>query len=330
MRTRKKKEISVLIILFIGVLILGFFMLSLGESNYDLATVVKVLMGQEIKGASFAVMSLRLPKLIIGILAGIACGVAGNTFQVIMKNPLASPDVMGVTSSAGAMAVFAILILGLEGVAVSAFAIAGGVLVAVIIFSFARGNGFSINKAILMGIGIQAMMQALITFILQQANAYDLSKAMHWLSGSLNSAKLSGAGGFFITVLILTCFIQYRTKELKVLSLGEELPVTLGVNIDRERIVLLMASVIMVSVATAYVGPLASVSFMAGHITRRIIKTGGVYSLQAGLMGAIIVLSSELIGQNAFAIRFPVGVITGIIGAPYLIYLLLSIRNKRG
>ncbi len=322
-RTHKRRELLFGLLFALMLLMMSCFMLIYGDRVYSLGTVLKVLGGAEIKGASYAILKVRLPRTIVGILSGIAFGIAGNTFQTILRNSLASPDILGVTSGASAVAVFAMMILGLEGAIVSGLAIAGGIITALIILLLSRRSGFSIHKVILMGIGMQAIMQALISYVLQQSSAYDIANALQWLSGSLNGSRMEDVPLFSMVVLVLGAIILLLSREMQVLRLGEELSVTLGVRTDLIRMLLLLCAVAMAATSCAVTGPLASVAFMSGPIAVRLIRTGGVTTVHAGLIGAIIVLFSEAIGQYAFATRYPVGVVTGILGAPFLLYLLI-------
>lgn len=161
---RKKRMISVNIILFALTLGLCVAMLLYGKTNYSLSTVIRVLSGEEIQGATFTIGTLRLPRMLCGLLAGLAFGIAGNTFQTMLRNPLASPDIIGISSGASVAAVFCILVLHMSGSSVSIAAVISGILVSTLIYMFSKGTGFSGGRLILIGIGMQAMLNALISF----------------------------------------------------------------------------------------------------------------------------------------------------------------------
>ena len=195
---------------------------------------------------------------------------------------------------------------------------------------FSQKNGFSVNRMILTGIGIQAMLQAVINFIILKTSDYNIADALRWLSGSLNGSRMSDLGIFGIIVIACTSLIITREDDLLVLGLGEELPVTLGLNTVLSRRLLIYGAVALCAGTTAVTGPLCSVAFMSGHIAAKVLKTGGAGTIHSGMVGAILVLFSEAVGQFAFATRYPAGVITGIFGAPYLIYLLTRLNQKNG
>ena len=304
-------------------------MLLYGNTNYSLDVVIRVLRGENIQGATFAIATLRLPRMLSGLLVGIAFGIAGNTFQTMLRNPLASPDIIGVTSGSSVAAVFCILVLGLSGPAVSIISVISGLLVSMLIYLLSKDISFSGSRLILIGIGIQAMLQAAISFLLLKASQYDVPGAMRWLSGSLNGMTMKGIPTLFIVVMVFGIISLLFTKYLQVLELGDEFATTLGIRLNLVRIILILSAVFLIAFATSTTGPIAFVAFLAGPIASKIVGRGSSNVLASGLVGALLVLSSDMIGQYVFSTRFPVGVITGILGAPYMLFLLICI-NRRG
>lgn len=327
--SRRFRWISISIILVVLTLCLSVAMLMLGNTIYPLTTVVKVVFGEQVQGASFAISTLRLPRMLAGLLAGMAFGIAGNTFQTMLRNPLASPDIIGVTSGSSVAAVFCILILKLSGNLVSIAAVISGLLVAILIYILSKGGSFSGGRLILIGIGIQAMLNAAISFLLLRASQYDVPVAMRWLSGSLNGMQMKSIPGLFLVVIIFGIVIISLGRHLKILELGDQSAITLGLKTDQTRLLLVLSAVFLIAFATAITGPIAFVAFLAGPIATRFVGTGESNVFPSGLVGASLVLGADLIGQFAFDTRFPVGVITGILGSPYLLFLLIRM-NRRG
>lgn len=321
---------SVSALLAVFAAILCGAMLCLGNTRYSPAVIVRVLGGEEIKGTAFAVGTIRLPRMLAGLLAGTAFGMAGNTFQTMLRNSLASPDIIGVTAGSSAAAVFCLLILNASGNVVSAAAVASGIAVAFLIYFLSRGGSFSGGRLILIGIGMQAMLHAVISFLLLKASQYDVPAALRWLNGSLNGIQMKSIPGLFSVVLIFGSMLVFFGRQLKILELGEHSAVTLGLNTDRVRLVLVLSAVFLTAYATAVTGPIAFVAFLAGPIAGRLAGAGMPNTVPSGLTGAVLVLLSDIIGQYAFDTRFPVGVITGILGAPYLIYLLIRMNRTGG
>ena len=302
--------------------------LSYGKTIYSFSHIYNVLFHGETEGA-FVITTLRLPRVIIGLLAGICFGLAGNIFQKLLRNPLASPDMLGISTGASVAAVFAILILQLSGLIVSLIAIIFGMLISLLIVLLSYHHGYSNNRLILIGIGMRAMLSAMISWMLIRTSEYDVGNALRWLSGSLNTVNMNDAFSLLIVTIIACVLIAIMNNGLSVMGLGEELPVSLGVNTKTLRISLGIVGLMLVAFATSITGPIASVSFLSGPIAGRILRNGKNNMAATACIGAILVLASDLIAQYGLSSRYPVGVVTGMLGAPYLLYLIFMM-NKKG
>lgn len=302
--------------------------LSYGKTIYSFSHIYNVLFHGETEGA-FVITTLRLPRVIIGLLAGICFGLAGNIFQKLLRNPLASPDMIGISTGASVAAVFAILILQLSGLIVSLIAIIFGMLISLLIVLLSYHHGYSNNRLILIGIGMRAMLSAMISWMLIRTSEYDVGNALRWLSGSLNTVNINDAFSLLIVTIIACVLIALMNNGLSVMGLGEELPVSLGVNTKTLRISLVIVGLMLVAFATSITGPIASVSFLSGPIAGRILRNGKNNMAATACIGAILVLASDLIAQYGLSSRYPVGVVTGMLGAPYLLYLIFMM-NKKG
>ncbi|WNS42400.1 iron chelate uptake ABC transporter family permease subunit [Paenibacillus sp. MMS20-IR301] len=327
-RQRQRRGMLVTIILAVLALILCCAMLLLGNTIYPVKDVIRALSGEELKGVSFAVNIIRLPRMLAGLFAGFAFGLAGYTFQTMLRNPLANPNVIGITSGSSVAAVYCIVILHASGAVVSAASVIAGLATVLLIYVLSRGRTFSIGRLILIGIGLQAMLDAVISYLLLISSEKDVPSAVRWLTGSLNGSQMRELPPLVIIVLICSPVIILLGKHLSILELGEQSATSLGVGTDRTRIALIVSSVCMVAIATATTGPIAFVSFLSGPIAKRLAGAGSSTIIPAGLVGVNLVLASDLIGQFAFEYRFPVGIITGLLGAPYLIFLLIRMNRK--
>ncbi|MFA9559196.1 FecCD family ABC transporter permease [Evansella sp. AB-rgal1] len=325
---RRRRYILVTSFLALIAFALSWTMLMLGNTIYPVQDVVRVLLGEEVQGASFAVGTIRFPRMVAGVFAGFAFGVGGHIFQTMLRNPLANPNVIGITAGSSAAAVFCIIVLQASNMVVSIASVFGGLATVIVIFLLSKGSSFSIGRLILIGIGIQAMLNAVISYLLLIGKHHDIPTAMRWLSGSLNGANMENLSPLIITVLLFTPIIMALGKQLDMLELGEQAATSLGVDTNKTRLALIVSSVLIISLATASTGPIAFVAFLSGPIAKRLVGVGFSTIIPAGLVGIILVLASDLIGQFAFVARYPVGVITGILGAPYLIYLLIRINRK--
>ncbi|MGI3169821.1 FecCD family ABC transporter permease [Pseudooceanicola sp. C21-150M6] len=317
-------------LLLICLMILGIVLtLMSGPSMTSPADLLRVLAGEDLPGISFAVLELRLPRAMLSVLAGMSFGLGGAVFQTLLRNPLASPDIIGISAGASAAAVFAIVILGWSGASVSVLAVLCGLLVALAIYLLAWRDGVSGARLILIGIGISAMLDSLIAYVILQAPAWTLQDALRWLTGSVNGATLGGSLPVAVSLAGFGGLIFVRQRALEALRLGDETATALGVPLARDKALMVLAGVGLIAVATAVSGPIAFVAFLSGPIARRIAGPGRSPLIPAALVGAILVLTGDYAGQHLFAGRYPAGVVTGALGAPVLL-LLITRSNRNG
>lgn len=304
--------------------------LMFGKTFYPPADVLRVILGEDVAGATFTVGRLRLPRAVLAVVAGICFGLGGITFQTMLRNPLASPDIIGISSGASAAAAFAIIVLSLGGSAVSVFAIVAGLAVALLIYGLSYRSGVAGTRLILIGIGIAAMLDSVTSYLLSTAAAWDLQETMRWLTGSLNGTTWTATVPVVVALLVLGPVLLLQTRNLSMIQLGDDAAQALGVRVERTRIIAIVAAVGLIAFATAAAGPIAFVAFLSGPIAARIVGRGTSLFVPAALVGALLVLVADFVGQYAFGTRYPVGVITGALGAPYLVYLIVRSNRSGG
>jgi iron complex transport system permease protein len=312
-----------------GLLCVVTVALMIGNTFYSPAEVLRVILGEQVPGASFTVGELRLPRTALGILAGAAFGIAGLTFQTMLRNPIASPDIIGISTGASAAAVVGIVVLSLDETAVSLLALGAALVTALAIYGLSWRRGFAGARLILIGIGIAAMLHSVVSYVLTRAAAWDIQAAMQWLTGSLNGATWERVAPLAVAAVIVVPLLVWRQRDLDMLRLGDDAAAALGVRLRSARLLLILGAVVLIAFATAAAGPIAFVAFMAGPIAARLTASGTPLLLTAGLVGALLVVGGDLVGQFALGTRYPVGVITGVVGAPFLIYLLVR-SNRSG
>ncbi|MGA3564595.1 FecCD family ABC transporter permease [Melissospora conviva] len=327
-RTRRRHV--VLTVLTLGIVAAFAVSLMAGRTFYPPADVLAVIAGENVPGATFTVGTLRLPRAVLAALAGACFGLGGVTFQTMLRNPLASPDIIGISSGASAAAAFAIVTLQLDEVGVSVFAIVAGLAVALVIYTLSFKDGVAGARLVLIGIGIAAMLDSLTAYVLSQAAEWDLQAAMRWLTGSLNGATWQETVPVAVAMTVLVPLLLSQTRNLAMMQMGDDTAAALGVRVERTRIVVIVAAVGLIAFATAATGPIAFVAFLAGPIAARIVGPAGSLLVPAALVGSLLVLAADFIGQFAFDTRYPVGVVTGVLGAPYLIYLLIRTNRAGG
>ncbi|MFK4761697.1 FecCD family ABC transporter permease [Microbacterium sp. ZW T5_45] len=329
-RARHRRHAIATVVL--GILLFALFLtaLMIGNTFYPLDEVLQVMLGHTVPGASFTVGELRLPRAVLAVLSGLAFGIAGVCFQTLLRNPLASPDIIGISNGAGAAAVVGIVVLSLNGPVVSLLALAGAVITAGAIYLLSIKNGFAGSRLILIGIGIAAMLQSVISYILSRAASWDIQTAMQWLTGSLNNASWERVLPLAIAALVIVPLLLSQGRALGAMQLGDDSAMGLGIRVTATRLLFILGAVALLAFATAATGPIAFVAFMAGPIAARLTGPGANLLLPSGFVGAVLVLGGDLLGQFAFGDRYPVGVITGVLGAPYLIYLLIRTNRSGG
>jgi iron complex transport system permease protein len=329
-RRRGRRHALVVMTLLLVVAAIFVFTLSVGQTVTPPGEVLRVLMGESVPGASFTVGQLRLPRAVLAILAGLSFGLGGVAFQIMLRNPLASPDIIGISSGAGAAAVFAIIVLAMKGPMVSVFAVVAGLGVALLVYGLSSRNGVAGTRLVLVGIAVSAMLESVISYILSQAPAWNLQEAMRWLTGSVNGMQLAQAVPLLLSLVVFGGLLLSRTKDLEALRLGDDTAAALGVRVSAARIMIIVGAVGVIASATAVTGPIAFVAFLSGPIATRIVGSSGSLLVPAALVGAVLVLGGDYIGQFLLPGRYPVGVVTGALGAPYLIFLIVRVNRTGG
>jgi iron complex transport system permease protein len=329
-RRRGRRHALVVMTLLLVVAAIFVFTISVGQTVTPPGEVLRVLMGESVPGASFTVGQLRLPRAVLAILAGLSFGLGGVAFQIMLRNPLASPDIIGISSGAGAAAVFAIIVLAMKGPMVSVFAVVAGLGVALLVYGLSSRNGVAGTRLVLVGIAVSPMLESVISYILSQAPAWNLQEAMRWLTGSVNGMQLAQAVPLLLSLVVFGGLLLSRTKDLEALRLGDDTAAALGVRVSAARIMIIFGAVGVIASATAVTGPIAFVAFLSGPIAARIVGSSGSLLVPSALIGAVLVLGGDYIGQFLLPGRYPVGVVTGALGAPYLIFLIVRVNRTGG
>lgn len=298
----------------------------LGDFTFTVPDFFRILFGAQIEGATYILMETKLPRAVLGVLVGVAFGVGGAIFQTTLRNPLASPDVIGVSIGASAAAVIAIVLIGLTGPMVSVAAVIGALVVSLVVRLVAgQDTGY---RLVLVGVGMAAALQSVVQYVFTRADEYDTQLVLRWLTGSVSDADWPTIRVIALILLVLLPVVAWFARSLRISELGEEAASGLGVPRGRTDLLLVLA-VLLVAVGVAAAGPVAFVSFLAGPIARAL--NGGRPTLAgAGLAGAVIVVASDYVCDYLILdINFPVGVVTGALGAPFLLWLLASGRTGR-
>lgn len=303
---------------------------STGDFDIPLLDVVRVVVGGGDEAQRFIVQELRMPRAVTGLVVGAALGLSGSLVQAVARNPLASPDILGVTSGAGAAAVFVLTgVGGLAGRVDSVLgltwaALLGGLLTGAAVYGLAWRGGVSGYRLILIGVAVTSLMQALIEWMLLRVRIERVSGAQAWLFGSLGDTSWSDVWPTLIGLLVLGAVAGVISRLLPALHLSDDHALGLGVRLNAARAVLLVAAVLLVGIATAACGPVAFVAFVAPQIAMRAMRVPSPPLLGSALTGAVLLVLADWLARFVLPFDLPVGVVTSMVGGPFMVYLLVQ------
>jgi iron complex transport system permease protein len=329
--TRLDRRAVIVSIVAAVVVTVGFaWSLSVGDFPIPVGDVLSELAGGGTRQTEFIIRTLRLPRTLTAVLVGAAFGVSGQIFQRMVRNPLASPDILGVSSGAAVAAVLAIVARTANSNVVAVAALAGSVITVMVIYLLAIKQGLSSYRLVLVGIGLTAMLNALVAYLLTRASLYDAQRATVWLTGSLNGRGWEYVLPLSIALVVLLPIALASGRSLRALELGDDAAKGLGVPLQWSKVRLALIGAGLAAVATAAAGPVGFVALVAPQIARRLVGARTLGLVPAAIVGAGIMVFADLLARRVFApIELPVGVVTAIVGAPYLLWLLTR-ANKIG
>lgn len=324
------RSVAVLSALGVGALMLAVLALGVGEYPVSPGEVIGVLTGREQGFVSVLVLQWRLPRIVLALVIGAALGMSGAIFQALTRNPLGSPDVIGFNFGAYTGALVAIGAFG-GGYYVTALGgVIGGLLTAVVVYLLAYRNGMAGFRLIIVGIGVGAMMSSFNQWIILKIKLHQAITAAIWQQGTLSGLHWEQAIPVLVCVAVVVLLLVPIGPQLAVLQMGDDAAGGLGVRPERARIAYFGIGVLLIAVATAAAGPISFVALAAPQLARRVAGTPGVGLISSAVMGAFLLLSSDLIALRIFApAELPVGAITVVAGGAYLIWLLV-LQARRG
>jgi iron complex transport system permease protein len=323
-----------LVLLATVLVTLAVMVVNIGVGEYPIAPldVIKTVLHLPTDNADydFIVNTLRLPRMLVAALVGLALGLSGTILQGLTRNPLAAPGILGINAGAGLVAVT--LIVAFESVpagVIPVAAFAGACTVALLIYLLAWRGGDSPIRLILIGIGLGAITSALTTLMITFGDIYNVQRALIWLTGSVYGRTWDELGALLPWIVVFAPLTFLLARDLNALNLGEDVARGLGSRVEIRRGLLLLAAVALAGATVAAAGTIGFVGLMAPHIARRLVGPDHIGLLPtAGVLGGLIVVSADLVGRTLFApIELPCGLITAAIGAPFFIYLLWRQRR---
>lgn len=307
----------------LGALVVTLFLVNLllGSYTFTLPDAVVLALGGDIGNptAAYILTESKLPRALLAVCVGLCFGAGGAVFQTTLRNPLASPDIIGISTGASAAAVIALLTFDLRGDAVALAAAVGAVATALLVRWVAGGTGGF--RLVLVGVGTGAALLAVIHYLFSRAAIWDAQLALRWMSGSLNDADWSRVRTIVIVLVVLLPLLWWSAAALRVTELGTDAASGLGVTPRRSELLMLVA-VLLVAAGVAAAGPVAFLAFLSGPIARG-LNRGRTSIAGAALVGAAILLGADYVGQYLIGgVKMPAGVITGAVGAPFLLWLM--------
>ncbi|MFJ6166944.1 FecCD family ABC transporter permease [Micromonospora orduensis] len=310
----------------------GLGLVAIGSGDYPMGPtdVLRTLTGGGTPAEQFIVTELRLPRLVTALLVGAALALAGTIFQSLVRNPLGSPDILGFTQGASTGALV-VVVLGGSSLALAGAAVVGGIATGLVIYALAWRRGVHGYRLILVGIGVAAILTGVNGYLLTRAPLMDAARAVLWLTGSLDGRGWANAGPLLVVTAVLAPVVLVGcAAALRMMELGDDTASALGVPVVRLRLVLLASAVLLVSFAAAAAGPVSFVALVAPHVTRRLTRAPGPNLLPSMAVGAALLVGADLLAQRAFAgHQLPVGVVTGVVGGGYLVWLL-AVERRAG
>ncbi|WP_246945384.1 FecCD family ABC transporter permease [Bacillus pinisoli] len=330
---------SMLITFTLLLVLLALMILSTGMGDMKLSPtqVINALLGKGTKIETLVVTSFRLPRILIALLVGVSLAVAGAILQGLIRNPLASPDIIGLTGGASVAVVLFLavysdtsnsLTISIKWLPVGAFL--GATITALLVYTLSWKNGVSPMRLVLIGIGISSLAQAITTLLMVMGPIYQASQANIWLTGTVYGSTWENVQILMPWSMLLIMAALIFARRLNVSELGDAVAASVGTNVQSNRFLLLLIATGLTGGAVAFGGAIGFVGLMSPHISRKLVGSAfGALIPVSALVGAILVIVADLIGRTLFApIEVPAGVFTAAIGAPYFIYLLYKSRNK--
>ncbi|MER6425980.1 iron chelate uptake ABC transporter family permease subunit [Streptomyces sp. NPDC001137] len=319
---------TVVALLLLATLAASVLLIGTGDFPISAGDVLRTLAGGGNAGQEFIVNELRLPRVLVGLLVGASLGLGGALFQAVTRNPLGSPDVLGLGQGATAGALVMIVLFSGSAAQVTMGALVGGLATGLAIYLLAWKRGVHGYRLVLVGIGVSAIVTAVNGYLLTVSDLVDAARAVVWMTGSLSGRDWEQVWPLLGLCAVLVPLVLANARGLRMMEMGDDVSNALGVRVERVRALLMVAAVLLTATATAAAGPVSFVALTAPQLARRLTRSPGPNLLSSLCMGAALLVGADWISQRAFgADQLPVGVVTGVLGGVYLLWLLVTERR---
>ncbi|MEU0178450.1 iron chelate uptake ABC transporter family permease subunit [Streptomyces massasporeus] len=322
------RAVTVVLLLLVAALAASVVLIGTGDFPIPAADVLRTLVGEGNPGQEFIVNELRLPRVLVGLLVGASLGLGGALFQAISRNPLGSPDVLGLGQGATAGALAVIVLTSGSANQVAVGALVGGLVTGLAIYVLAWKRGVHGYRLVLVGIGVSAIVTAVNGYLLTKSDIVDATRAVVWMTGSLDGRDWDQVWPLLALTAVLVPLVLVNARGLRMMEMGDDVSYALGVRVERVRLLLMVAAVLLTASATAAAGPVSFVALTAPQLARRLTRSPGPNLLPSLCMGATLLVVADWVSQRAFGSeQLPVGVVTGVLGGVYLLWLLVGERR---
>ncbi|MFF4358284.1 FecCD family ABC transporter permease [Streptomyces sp. NPDC001604] len=319
---------TVVALLLLAALTASVLLIGTGDFPISAGDVLRTLAGGGNAGQEFIVNELRLPRILVGLLVGASLGLGGALFQAVTRNPLGSPDVLGLGQGATAGALVMIVLFSGSAAQVTMGALVGGLATGLAIYLLAWKRGVHGYRLVLVGIGVSAIVTAVNSYLLTVSDIVDATRAVVWMTGSLSGRDWNQVRPLLWLCAVLVPLVLANARGLRMLEMGDDVSNALGVRVERVRALLMVAAVLLTATATAAAGPVSFVALTAPQLARRLTRSPGPNLLSSLCMGAALLVGADWLSQRTFgADQLPVGVVTGVLGGVYLLWLLVTERR---
>jgi iron complex transport system permease protein len=333
---KQKKFIVIMTILLILTIITFIISLNLGVVRIAPLDVFRTLIGMGTARDQLVLVDFRLPRMVLSLLIGAGLAVSGAVLQGVTKNDLADPGILGINSGAGFMVILFIYFFQGSMNSVNTFgiflmplfALVGAVIAAFLIYVLAWKKGIDPVRLILVGIGVNSGFGAAIIIFQLKMNPQDFMQAAVWLSGDIWGSNWKFVAVLAPLILLLLPFVLYKAHTLNIMNLGDQVATGLGIRVEKERMLLLLAAVALAGFSVAAGGGIAFLGLVAPHIAKRLIGPKHQLFLPiTAVLGSFLLLLADTIGKNLLEpTQIPVGIVVAIFSAPYFIFLLIKAK----
>ncbi|MBS3681055.1 iron ABC transporter permease [Ornithinibacillus massiliensis] len=318
--------------LLVLIVITAIISMGIGYSSVSFDRILPILFGEGSFKEHFVLFEVRLPRILITILAGAALAVSGSILQGITRNDLADPGIIGINAGAGVVIAIFFLYFPIDTgnfvYLLPVLAFIGAFVTAVIIYllSYKRNSGFHPIRLVLVGVGFAMALSGVMIVVISSAEREKVDFISKWIAGNIWGTDWPFIIALLPWLILLIPYAIYKANRLNILSMDMPVATGLGISIEKERFSLLITATALAAAAVAVTGGIAFIGLMAPHMAKALVgPRNQLFIPIATLLGGFLLLLADVIGQNLLPDEaIPAGVMTAIIGAPYFIYLLMK------